>query len=111
MKNDEIKNALKELINEGELLAPYAGNMMDGYNSERQSRYVSWRLQALSVIQELGASAKYMLKEIESDEQGPWFYKSSTQRILGALNSAFAISSRDTSISDASDIRSASGPS
>lgn len=85
---------LKELIQEGERLVPYGGYLFGGYNSEKQPDYISWRIQAMSVIEGLGKPARPLLKELENDENGPYFYQDSAKRVLGVLKGALAIAER-----------------
>ncbi|MHA2231403.1 MAG: TIR domain-containing protein [Candidatus Hodarchaeales archaeon] len=89
-----ITDDIKELIKEGEDLAPKGGEIFSGYNSDLQPDYVSWRLQSISTIQELGKSANPLLREIEQDNNGPYFYRDSAQNILGVLKAAAAISEK-----------------
>jgi predicted nucleotide-binding protein len=91
-------DTLKELIQEGENLAPQGGQFGDlllgGHNSDKQPEYVSWRLQAMYAIGEIGKQASPMLAEIRSDLYGQYFYKDSAYHILGVLKAAIAIVER-----------------
>src|SRR3972149_2368354 len=89
----DIQNTLRELITTGESLAPKGGDALY-YNGDLQPEYVSWRLQAISAIQDLGQAAKPILKDLDSDEQGPYFFKSTAQRVLGGLRAALAIAEK-----------------
>lgn len=86
-----IEETLQELIAHGEILVPQGGNIFDGYNGELQPDYVSWRLQSLSAIEELGGKAKPILKELDSDSNSAYFLQDSARRVLGALKAALAI--------------------
>jgi hypothetical protein len=87
---------LRELIKRGEELMPQGGDaVIEGYNGALQPDYVSWRLQAISAIEELGRSGKPLLREIDSDKEGSFFYESSAARVLGVLKAALAIAQRD----------------
>lgn len=90
----DIVGTLEQLIEEGERLRPQGGDPFTGYNGRLQPEYVSWRLQAIAAIQELGSPAKAMLKEIESDKEGAYFFESSASRVLGVLKGALAIAKR-----------------
>src|SRR4030042_6365570 len=92
----DLASTLKDLIKEGETLTPLGGGITHGWNSERQPDYVSWRLQAIAAIQELRNISKPILKDLEEDKHGPFFYKESASRVLGALKAALAISQRQT---------------
>lgn len=87
----DIVDRLEELIAEGESLVPQGGNSFEGYNGDMQPDYVSWRLQAISAIQKLGAGARHVLQELEDNDKGAYFYRSSALRVLGALKGALAI--------------------
>lgn len=90
----DILTTLKELIETGEKLTPQGGMLFDGYNGKLQTEYVSWRLQAISAIQEIGESAKSILKDIETDKHGTFFYEQSASRILGGLKAALAVAEK-----------------
>jgi len=87
---------LKALVTQGAELAPQGGSMFKGYNGNMQPEYVSWRMQAVSAISELGKQAQPLLKEIDSDKQGSYFYEDSAKRVLGILNAAVAIAERQS---------------
>ena len=86
---------LDALIETGEELAPEGGTLTDGYNSDLHDEYVSWRLQSIVAIKEVGDSADSLLRELEGDEHGSYFLQSSAQRVLGVLKAARAISQRE----------------
>jgi predicted nucleotide-binding protein len=88
---------LQELIETGETLVPKGGNLFDGYNGALQPEYVSWRLQAISLFEQLGQSGKPILKDLEADENGAYFLQSSAQRVLGGLRAAAAIAKKNLS--------------
>lgn len=92
----DILTTIEQLIAEGERLSPQGGTPFLGYNGDLQPEYVSWRLQAIDAIQQLGQSAKSLLKEIEADSQGSYFYKSSADRVLGALKAGHTIAKRQS---------------
>ena len=52
-----------------------------------------WRANCF-FVQELGKSANPLLREIEQDKNGPYFFKDSAQNILGVLKAAAAISEK-----------------
>jgi predicted nucleotide-binding protein len=86
---------LTTLVAQGEELAPFGGGGgFDGYNDDRQPDYLSWRLQAMDAIRQLGTPAQLLLKEIENDKTGPYFYKNSAKQVLGVLKAAVAIAER-----------------
>jgi len=85
---------LKELVAEGEKLAPQGGNTFAGYNDRLQPDYVSWRHQATIAIEQLESNGRPMLKDLEADKHGPYFYQSSAQRVLGALKAAVVLCER-----------------
>jgi predicted nucleotide-binding protein len=93
---------LKELAAQGEYLASNGGNIVDGYNGNLQPDYVSWRLQAIDVISQLGEQARPLLREIEGDDRGAYFYGSSAQLVLGVVKAAIAIAERRSPASDRS---------
>lgn len=65
-----------------------------GYNGALQSGYAAWRHQAIGALRDLGAPVQSILRELEEYKDGPYFFASSAQQILGALNAARAIVSR-----------------
>lgn len=85
---------LADLIAEGERLAPKGGTPGLGYNGELQPEYAAWRHQAIAAIQELGPGFRSILRELEQDENGPYFYSSSAEQVLGAVKGAQAILAR-----------------
>ena len=89
-----IEETLQELIAQGEILVPQGGNMFDGYNGKLQPEYVSWRLQSISAIEEIGGKAKPILKELDGDGNGAYFLEDSASRLLGALKAALVIAQR-----------------
>jgi predicted nucleotide-binding protein len=89
-----LKDNIEQLIRIGESLLPKGGSEFDGYNGEYQPEYVSWRLQTFSILDELGKSASLLLKELQDDTNGAYFYQSSASRILGVLKAALAIVQR-----------------
>ncbi|MGO8702623.1 MAG: TIR domain-containing protein [Candidatus Brocadiia bacterium] len=91
-----LVDTLKELVERGKELLPHAGSLVRGYNGNMQPDYVSWRLQAISAINELGKQAQPLLKEIDSDKKGSYFYDSSLARVLGVLKAALAIAQRQS---------------
>lgn len=106
----DILSTLRDLIEKGELLAPQGGEIFQGCNGSLQPDYVSWRLQALSAIEELGDPGKPILKDINTDKNGPYFYKSSAQRILGGLQAALAIAKKRLTKENENQTTSMSGP-
>jgi len=91
-----LLDTLNALVTQGEELAPQGGAIFAGYNGDKQPDYVSWRLQAVDAISELGKQAQPLLKEIESDKHGPYFYEESAKRVLGVLKAAVAIAERQS---------------
>jgi predicted nucleotide-binding protein len=91
-----VLNTLKELAAQGKVLVPQGGTPFSGYNGDMQPDYVSWRLQAIDAIDKLGKQAQPLLKEIESDERGMYFFEDSAQRVLGVLMAAIAIAERQS---------------
>jgi predicted nucleotide-binding protein len=89
-------DTLKALVAQGEELAPQGGTIFDGYNGDKQPDYVSWRLQAVDAISELGKQAQPLLREIESDKDGAYFFEDSAKRVLGVLKAAVAIAGRQS---------------
>ena len=92
-----VVDNLRKLIAEGEKLAPLGGNLFGGYNGEKQPEYVSWRLQTIAAIEELGTAAKPLLKEIEEldkNQGGSFFYEHTASHILGVLRAALAIAKK-----------------
>ncbi|MDE2485284.1 MAG: nucleotide-binding protein, partial [candidate division NC10 bacterium] len=92
----DILTTIEQLIAEGERLRPQGGTPVLGHNGDLQPEYVSWRLQAIDAIQQLGQSAKSLLKEIEADSHGSYFFKSSADRVLGALKAGHTIAKRQS---------------
>lgn len=91
----ELIETLTILIGQGEILAPKGGDQKRGYTSALQADYVSWRLQAISAIEQLGGTASGpLLRELEGDKLRGYFYKKSASRVLGALQGALAIAER-----------------
>lgn len=91
-----LVDTLKALVTQGEELAPQGGTMFLGYNGDKQPDYVSWRLQAVDAISALGKQAQPLLKEIDNDKQGPYFFEDSAKRVLGVLKAAVAIAERQS---------------
>lgn len=91
-----ILTTIEQLIAEGERLRPQGGTPFLGYNEDLQAEYVSWRMQAIDAIQQLGQSAKSLLQEIEADSQGSYFYRSSADRVLGVLKAGYTIAARQS---------------
>lgn len=89
--DQRIIQNLEKLVEEGKKLVPQGGSMFEGYNGKLQSEYVSWRMRSLSAIESLGKLAASLKKEIESDKNGPYFYQSSAQRVLGCIQAALEI--------------------
>ncbi len=85
---------INKLIEEGNSLAPVGGSEFSGYNSELQPDYVSWRLQVFSILDDIGEPAQILVKELEKDKNGSYFYKNSASRILGILKAALKIVER-----------------
>jgi predicted nucleotide-binding protein len=96
--NKSILDVLNELIAEGEALVPQGGS--SGYNDKMQPEYVSWRHRSIATIQELGRLAAAILKDLEGDKSGPYFYRASAGRVLGSLRAAVAIAQRHGSSSN-----------
>jgi predicted nucleotide-binding protein len=88
------KENIEYLITVGEDLLPRGGSEFEGYNGDFQPEYVSWRLQTFSILEEIGKSTSILVKELEEDRSGSYFYQSSTRRILGVLKAALAIVER-----------------
>jgi predicted nucleotide-binding protein len=86
-----LLDTLKELVAQGENLATQGGTMLNGYNGDKQPEYVSWRLQVIDAIGNLGKRAQPLLKEIEHDKRGQYFYEDTAKLILGVLKAAVAI--------------------
>jgi len=86
-----IEETLRKLIAQGEILVPQGGDAFDGYNGNLQPDYVSWRHQSIFTISELGQTAKPILRDIEADDQGAYFFRSSASLILGSLRGALEI--------------------
>ena len=86
---------LQELIAEGEKLAPQGSQShFEGYNGKMQPECLSWRMQAIAAIGELGPQARHILKDFENDSDGPYFYQASADRVLGGLQTALGIAQR-----------------
>jgi predicted nucleotide-binding protein len=92
-----VLDTLKQLVSEGEELAPQGGTPGLGYNGDKQPDYVSWRLQAIDAVSKLGKQAQPLLREIEGDKNGVYFYKNSAQLVLGVIKAAIAIAERKLS--------------
>ncbi len=90
---NELIETLQGLISEGEKLAPQGGDALY-YNGDMQPDYLSWRMQAIVAIEEVGATSKHILKDIENDSNGAYFFKDSANRILGSLRAALVIAQR-----------------
>lgn len=89
-----IEELLSELISEGTALTPKGGSLVDGYNGRLQPDYVSWRHRSIAAIQELGTRGASILKDLDADNNGPYFFETSAGRVLGALRAARAIVKR-----------------
>lgn len=87
-----VLEILRELIAEGETLVPRGGT--EGYNDKLQPEYVAWRHRSIAAIQELGQRVTAILKDLDADRSGPYFYQSSAGRVLGSLRAALAIAQR-----------------
>ena len=84
---------LDELIEEGEELVPKGGrDLAAGHNSELQAEYSTWREQCVAFLKDLGAVSQHLLRELESDTRGPYFYQSSASRVLGVIKAARFVS-------------------
>lgn len=77
-----VTDTIRELIGTGESLVPQGGMAFSGYNGKLQPEYVAWRLQAIGAIEEIGKAARPLLKDLEADKDGPYFYQSSAARFL-----------------------------
>lgn len=91
-------DTIKKLIEEGNILVPKGGSDFNGYNGELQPEYVSWRLQVFSILDEIGKPAQILVKELDKDVNGSYFYESSARRVLGVLNAALKIIERKNEI-------------
>lgn len=91
--NDQL-SIIEELISEGKRLEPLGNSRFDGYNGEKQSEFLAWRLQALEALRECGPQLNQALREIEEDKGSPYFYTQSVTQILGALSAAKALGAR-----------------
>jgi hypothetical protein len=88
-------DVIKALIEEGKRLVPHgSSSRFDGYSREYQSEYVAWRLQTLAALREMGPAAEPFINDLEADSDGPYFYKSAAQRVLGVLQGALAVTER-----------------
>ena len=96
----ELIETIKSLIEEGEKLLPLGGNIASGYSGKHQSDYVAWRLRTIAMLKRLGNDAEPFLKDLDEDEQGPYFYTSSVRRVLGALKGALAVAEIQTNIKE-----------
>jgi uncharacterized protein (TIGR02391 family) len=94
----DIVETLNQLIAEGEALALKGGSAFEGYNEKDQAEYISWRYRAIAAINEVGDSTKHVIKDIEDDRYGPYFYSTSACRVLGGLRSALWAAQRTSAL-------------
>jgi predicted nucleotide-binding protein len=95
------KEIIENLIKIGEELEPKGGDeYTTGYNGNYQPDYVSWRLQTFSILEDLGKPAAPLLKELQEDKNGSYFYQSSARIILGVLKAALVITERKPAYAD-----------
>lgn len=94
MTKQELDN-LESLIQEGEILALQGGKVRDGYNSTLQPQYGSWRMRCIAAIEVLGKAGSALLKEIEADKRGSYYYQMTAQRVLGCIRAAKDIAVRN----------------
>ena len=95
-----LKDDITQLIHEGERLRPMGGSMMKGYNSHGQPEFLSWRLQVISTLEDLGNDSNILLKEIDRDKYNSLFFETSVSNLLGVLNAALAIANKRAKVSE-----------
>lgn len=81
---------LQELIRQGEKLLPAGGLEFSGYNAKLQPQYLQWRKNCLDVLGKLGEKGLTLRTRIANDENGAYFYQSSTQHIIDCVKEALA---------------------
>ncbi len=81
---------LQELIQQGEKLLPDGGLEFSGYNAKIQPQYLQWRKNCLDLLGKIGEKGIALRTRIANDENGPYFYQSSTQHIIECLKEASA---------------------
>lgn len=92
----DLIETFKSLINQGEELRPKGGTKFKGYNGKDQPEYVSWRLQVISALNEIGKDARPLLQELDKDKDGSFFYENSAATVLGVLKAGLAIAQKQT---------------
>lgn len=83
-----LADTIRQLRVEGEKLRPKGGSLFGGYNGTEQSRYLAWRKQAVYAIAQLGIQGAEIVKEIQADRHGTYFYETSAARVLECLQAA-----------------------
>jgi predicted nucleotide-binding protein len=83
-----LSTKLQELIQQGEKLLPVGGLEFSGYNAKMQPQYLQWRKNCLDLLGKFGEKGAALRTRIANDENGPYFYQSSTQHIIECLKEA-----------------------
>ncbi|MDE3056712.1 MAG: nucleotide-binding protein [Bacteroidota bacterium] len=86
--DSSLLTKLRELIQHGEKLLPEGGLEFSGYNAKMQPQYLLWRKNCLDLFGKLGEKGIAFRSRVANDENGPYFYQSSTQHILECLREA-----------------------
>jgi predicted nucleotide-binding protein len=94
--NTSLSETFRALIRQGEELVPKGGSTFDGYNGHLQPDYASWRLQTFSAVEDLGSPGRPLLKELEKDKQGSYFFQNSASIVLGVLKAGLVLAEKVT---------------
>jgi hypothetical protein len=80
-----VSSHIEALILRGEELLPLGGGLFGGYNGELQANYLAWRHEAIEAIRRLGGPAAHVVRKIERDKHGEFFYRTSVESVLRSL--------------------------
>ena len=79
---------LQDLVHQGDKLVPEGGLEFSGYNAKMQSQYLLWRKNCLDALSKCGEKGAALRSQLTNDENGPYFYQTSAQRVHEALKEA-----------------------
>ncbi len=88
---NKVADRIRELIQQGEKLAPQGGLEFSGYNAKLQGQYLLWRKSCLDALGKLGEPGLTLRAQITADENGAYFYQNSAQVVLNALKATQSI--------------------
>lgn len=84
--------SLKELIEEGEELAPQGGSFeREEENQNLQAEYFSWRIESLEALKQFGAPIDVYVQKNKNDVYADLFYFEKANELLGILKAAYRL--------------------